>query len=173
MVNYLKVGQIVNTHGVRGEVKVYPLTDDVNRFDNLKFVFIKSGKEYKKVNVEGVKYIKGMAILKLSGIESMNDAEKYRDVYVYVDRENAVKLPEDTYFIADLIGLDVITEQGENLGKISSVFSTGSNDVYEIKQENGKNILIPAIRDVVKQVDIENGKMIIELLEGLIWNLMY
>jgi 16S rRNA processing protein RimM len=168
MLNYLKVGQIVNTHGVRGEVKVYPLTDDVKRFDDLKFVFIQSGKEYKKVDVKGVKYIKGMAILKLSGIESMNDAEKYRDMYVYIDRENAIKLPEDTYFISDLIGLNVITEQGENLGKIASVFSTGSNDVYEVKPENGKSFLIPAIRDVVKEVDIENGKMIIELLEGLI-----
>lgn len=168
MINYLKVGQIVNTHGVRGEVKVYPLTDDLKRFDKLKFVFIKSGEEYKKVQVQGVKYVKAMAILKLAGIESMNDAEKYRDMYVYIDRENAIKLPEDTYFIADLIGMHVFDGSGNPLGKIINVFSTGSNDVYEIKPEEGKSFLIPAIGDVVKDVDVANKKMVVELLEGLI-----
>jgi 16S rRNA processing protein RimM len=168
MINYLKVGQIVNTHGVRGEVKVYPLTDDLKRFDKLKFIFIKSGEQYKKVQVLGVKYVKAMAILKLSGIESMNDAEKYRDMYIYIDRENAIKLPEDTYFIADLIGINVVNGCGEPLGKITNVFSTGSNDVYEIKPETGKSFLIPAIGDVIKDVDITNRKMVVELLEGLI-----
>jgi 16S rRNA processing protein RimM len=168
MINYLKVGQIVNTHGVRGEVKVYPLTDDLKRFDKLKFVFIKSGDQYKKVQVQGVKYVKAMAVLKLSGIESMNDAEKYRDMYIYIDRENAIKLPEDTYFIADLIGMDVLDGSGNPLGKLTNVISTGSNDVYEIKPEAGKSFLIPAIGDVVKDVDVVNKKMVVELLEGLI-----
>lgn len=168
MINYLKVGQIVNTHGVRGEVKVYPLTDDLKRFDKLKFVFIKSGDQYKKVQVQGVKYVKSMAVLKLSGIESMNDAEKYRDMYIYIDRENAIKLPEDTYFIADLIGMDVLDGLGNPLGKLTNVISTGSNDVYEIKPEEGKSFLIPAIGDVVKDVDVANKKMVVELLEGLI-----
>jgi 16S rRNA processing protein RimM len=168
MVDYLKVGQIINTHGVKGEVKIYPLTDDVKRFDNLKFVYMKSGEEYKKVDVESVKYVKNFPIIKLSNINDMNEAERYKNQYIYVDRENAVKLPEDTYFIVDLIGMDVITVDGENLGKIVSVFSTGSNDVYEVKQESGKVVLIPAIKDVVKEVDVENKKMIIKLLEGLI-----
>lgn len=168
MLQYLKVGQIINTHGIRGEVKVYPLTDDIKRFKKLKYVFIRNGEEYKKVDIEGVNFFKNFVILKLSGIESMSDAEKYKNIYIYVDRENAVKLPDDSYFIADLIGLKVETTEGEELGSITSVFSTGSNDVYEIKSQHGKTILIPAIKDVVKLVDIDNGRMIINLLEGLI-----
>lgn len=166
MKQYLKVGQIINTHGIKGEVKVYPLTDDIKRFNKLKFVFIKENDEYKKVEVEGVKYFKNLVILKLQGIDSMNDAEKVKKVYIYIDRENAVKLEKDAYFIADLIGLDVYTLEGENLGKITDVFSTGSNDVYEIKSDR-ETILIPAIKDVVKEVDIENSIMKIQLLEGL------
>ncbi|GFR35849.1 ribosome maturation factor RimM [Thermobrachium celere] len=166
MKQYLKVGQIINTHGIKGEVKVYPLTDDIKRFSKLKFVFIKKDENYNKVNVEGVKYFKNLVILKLEGIDNMTEAEKYKRVYLYVDRENAVKLEEDTYFIADLIGLDVYTLEGEYLGKITDVFSTGSNDVYEIKKDK-KSILIPAIKDVVKEVDIDNSVMKINLLEGL------
>lgn len=166
MKNYLKVGQIINTHGVKGEVKVYPLTDDVKRFNKLKFVFIKDKDAYTKVNVEGVKYFKNLVILKLEGINNMTEAEKYKKVYLYVDRENAVKLEEDAYFIADLIGLDVYTLEGEYLGKITDVFSTGSNDVYEIKNDDN-SLLIPAIKDVVKEVDLNNSTMKISLLEGL------
>ncbi|EYE89320.1 16S rRNA-processing protein RimM [Fervidicella metallireducens AeB] len=168
MINFLKVGQIINTHGIRGEVKVYPLTDDVKRFSSLKKVFIKKDEEYIPIEVQGVKYIKNLVILKLSGIEDMNEAMRYKNVFLYVDRENAVELSEDTYFIADLIGIEVIEEDGRKLGNIVSVFSTGSNDVYEIKQENGKTFLIPAIKEVVKNVDIENKKMIVKLLEGLL-----
>lgn len=168
MLQYLKIGQIINTHGVKGELKIYPLTDNVKRFSKLKFVYIKSGKEYNKFNVEGVKYSGELVILKLKGIEDMNAAIEYKKQYIYVDRENAVKLPKDSYFIADLIGLDVYTDEGQLLGSISSVFSTGSNDVYEIKREDESTFLIPAIKDVVKEVDIENNKIIIKLLEGLI-----
>jgi len=169
MVRYLKIGQIINTHGIKGEVKVYPLTDDPKRFDDLNFVFFKKGEEFEKVNVEGVKYFKNLVILKLEGINDMNTAEKLKNIFIYIDRENAVKLPEDTYFIADLIGMTVYDiDSNQKLGTIISVFSTGSNDVYEIKLENGKIILIPAIKDVVKEVDIENAIMKIKLLEGLI-----
>lgn len=168
MIEYLKVGQIINTHGVKGEVKVFPLTDDVKRFSKLKFVYMKVKDEYLKVDIQGVKYFKNFAILKLKDIEDMNSAEKYKNVYLYVDRENSVALEEDTYFVADLIGLKVETMEGEVLGEIVYIFETGSNDVYEVKQENGKNILIPAIKDVVKNVDIKNGKVVINLIEGLI-----
>lgn len=173
MINFLKVGQIINTHGIRGEVKVYPLTDDVKRFSSLKKVFVRKDKEYIPIEVQGVKYIKNLVILKLSGIEDMNEAMRYKNVFLYVDRENAVELSEDTYFIADLIGIEVMEEDGRKLGNIVSVFSTGSNDVYEIKRENGKTFLIPAIKEVVKSIDIENRKMIVKLLEGLLWSLMY
>lgn len=168
MLQYLKVGQIINTHGVKGEVKVYPLTDDINRFKKLKFLYIKQKDEYIKLEIEGVKYLKNFVILKLKGIDDMNNAERHKNIYLYVDRDNTVKLEEDSYFIADLIGLDVITVEGEVLGSITSVFETGSNDVYEVRKKDGKSLLIPAIKDVIKQVDIENGKMLVKLLEGLL-----
>lgn len=168
MEEYLKLGQIINTHGVRGEVKIFPLTDDIKRFKKLKFVFMKSGKEYKKVNIESLKYVKQFPVIKLEGVSTMNDAEKLKQQYIYINRENAVKLPKDTYFIADLIGLKVITEENEEIGIIEDVFSTGSNDVYQVKSSDGKEILLPAIKDVIKSVDIEQGFVKITLLEGLI-----
>jgi 16S rRNA processing protein RimM len=168
LIQYLKVGQIINTHGIKGEVKVYPLTDDIRRFKKLKFVLIKNHESYDRYDIDGVKFVKDLPILKLSKIDSMNDAEKYKNQYLYIDRENAVKLPEDSYFIADLIGLKVITQNNEVLGELVSVLPTGSNDVYEIKKEDGKTFLIPAIGEVILKVDIENRIMIINLLEGLI-----
>lgn len=168
MVDYLKIGQIINTHGVQGEVKVFPLTDDIKRFSRLKQIYMQQAGEYKVYVIERVKYFKNLVILKLEGIDDMNGALKLRDSYLLVDRENAVKLSSDTYFIADLIGMDVYTLQGESLGTITNVFSTGSNDVYEIKKHDGKLLLIPAIKDVVKEVDVEKGSMRIELLEGLL-----
>lgn len=168
MVEYLKVGLISNAHGIKGEVKVYPLTDNIKRFSKLKYVFLKVKDEYKKIDVEGVKYLKDFAVLKLSNIENMNEALKLKNEYLYIDRENAVKLPKDSYFITDLIGMDVSTTEGEFLGKITSVFPTGSNDVYEVKADNGKTALLPAIKDVIIEVDIENKKMLVKLLEGLI-----
>lgn len=168
MLQYLKVGQIINTHGIKGELKIYPLTDDISRFNKLKHVFLNSKWDFKKYEIEEVKYFKNLVILKFKGIDDMNEALNFIKEYIYVDRESAVKLPKNTYFIADLIGLDVYTVDNERLGVISSVFSTGSNDVYEIKNENEKSILIPAIKDVIIDVDIENKKIIIKLLEGLI-----
>lgn len=168
MVKYLKIGQITSAHGVKGELKIYPLTDNVKRFSKLSFVYFEVAGEYKKVEVQSVKYIKELVILKLNGINDMNEALKYKDAYIYVDRENAVKLPDDSYFISDLVDMDVNTLDGDYIGKITSVFSTGSNDVYDIKCLDGKSVLIPAIKDVIISVDVENKKMIIKLLEGLI-----
>ncbi|KRQ86960.1 Ribosome maturation factor RimM [Caloramator mitchellensis] len=169
MVEYLKIGQIINTHGVKGELKVYPLTDDINRFKDLRFVFLKSNDNFIKKEVNGVKFFKNIVILKIDGIENMNAAEKLKEQYLYIDRENAVKLPEDTYFIADLIGINVVdVESGKLYGNIKSVFSTGSNDVYELETDEGKIILIPAIKDVVKEVDINGRTMKINMIEGLI-----
>lgn len=168
MIQYLKVGQIINTHGVNGELKIYPLTDDIKRFKRLKHVFLKSDSDYLKYDVLSVKFINELVIIKLSGIDDMNKAVELKKEYLYIDRENAIKLPKDSYFITDLIGMDVLTEEGTMIGSIASVFSTGSNDVYEIKDSTGKTILIPAIKDVVKRVEIDNKKMYINLLEGLI-----
>lgn len=168
MIKYLKVGQIINTHGVNGELKIYPLTDDIKRFKKLKHVFLKSDGKYLKYYILNIKFINELVIIKLSGIDDMDKAVELKKEYLYIDRENAVKLPKDSYFIADLIGMDVLTEEGAVIGSIASVFSTGSNDVYEIKDSTGKTILIPAIKDVVKRVEIDNKKMYINLLEGLI-----
>lgn len=168
MVDYLKIGQIVNTHGVKGEVKVFPLTDDIKRFGKLKYLYMKQAEEYSIINIEGVKYFKNLVILKLEGINDMNEAMKLMDAYLYVNRENAVKLAKDTYFIADLVGMDVYALDDQRLGSIKDVFSTGSNDVYEIKKDDGKTFLIPAIKDVVMEVDVEKRRMRIQLLEGLL-----
>lgn len=168
MIDYLKVGQITNAHGVKGEVKVYPLTDNIKRFSKLEFVFFKSNEEYKKKMIQNVKYQNNFVIIKLEGVESMDDALRLKNEYIYVDREHAVKLPKDSYFISDLIDMEVTTVNGDYLGRIISVFPTGSNDVYEIKSDDGKPVLIPAIKDVIIEVDVDNKKMKVKLLEGLI-----
>lgn len=175
MREYLKVGQILKPHGVKGEVKVYPLTDNYKRYSKLKKVFTtKNDVDFSSIEIESVKYVKEFPIIKLKGIDTVNDAEKLRQEYIYVDRENAVKLPKDSYFIADLLGMTVITDEGETLGEVVSVFPTGSNDVYEVKSPNHKNnILLPAIKDVILDINIESREMKVHILEGLIWSLTY
>lgn len=167
MENLLQVGIITTTHGVRGEVKVFPTTDDVGRFKKLKQVLLDTGKEMKELEIEGVKFFKKQVILKFRGIDDMNAAEQYRQKSLYVTRENAVNLKEGEYFIADLIGLAVTSDEGEELGHITDVLQTGANDVYVISGDGCGDILLPAIRDCVKHVDIANGCMEVHLLPGL------
>lgn len=167
MEDLLQVGVITTTHGVRGEVKVFPTTDDPARFKKLKQVILDTGNEKLELEIAGVKFFKNLVILKFKGIDNINDVEKYRKKSLYVTRENAVKLKKDEYFIADLIGLNVFSDEGEDLGKISDVMQTGANDVYVIKKEGADELLVPAIRDCVKNVDIEGGTMEIHLLPGL------
>jgi len=168
MGNYLEIGQIVGTHGVRGVIKVKPLTDDITRFNTLKTVYINIKKELVEFSVEGVQYNKNMVLLKLKGIDTIEKAEEYRNFYIKIDRKDSVKLAKDSYFIIDLIGCDVYDEEDNLLGKIDDVFSTKSNDVYVVKNDSGKQILLPAIKDVVKDVDVEDRKIIVKLIEGLI-----
>ncbi len=163
----LQVGVIATTHGVRGEVKVFPTTDDVSRFQTLKQVILDTGKEKIELEISGVKFFKNMVILKLKGIDDINEVEQYRKKSLYVTRENAVELAENEYFIADLIGLAVTSDEGEDLGEVKDVLQTGANDVYVIGREDGADILLPAIRDCVKQVDVEGGSMTVHLLPGL------
>lgn len=165
---YLEIGQIVNTNGLKGLVTVNPFTDDITRFEDLETVYILYHNELIKMTIEDVKYKKNQVLLKFKGIDTIEEAEKYRECYIKIDRKDAVELPKDTYFIADLLGLEVFTSDNRLLGKIDDVFQTGSNDVYVVKDEKGKQILLPAISDVVKKVDLENKKIIIELIEGLI-----
>lgn len=165
---YLEIGQIVNTNGLKGLVTVNPFTDDITRFEDLETVYILYHNELIKMTIEDVKYKKNQVLLKFKGIDTIEEAEKYRECYIKIDRKDAVELPKDTYFIADLLGLEVFISDNRFLGKIDDVFQTGSNDVYVVKDEKGKQILLPAISDVVKKVDLENKKIIIELIEGLI-----
>ena len=164
---YIEIGQIVNTNGLKGVVKVNPFTDDISKFEDLKFVYIQLKNELKKVKIEQVRYNKNQVLLKLEGIDSIEEAEKYRNFYLKTEKESQEDLGEDTYYIVDLIGLDVYSDKNEYLGKIEDVFPTGSNDVYVVKDNLGKQILIPAIADVVKKVDLENKKMTINLIPGL------
>jgi 16S rRNA processing protein RimM len=150
-----------------GEVKIYPLTDEMTRFKNLKEVYVEENNQLIKYEVEGVKFLSTTVAMKLKGIDSEDAANRLRNFYVKVDRKAAVKLPKDTYFICDLIDLEVYDEKGLLLGTIRDIMQTGSNDVY-IVQTTGKDILIPALKDVVEQIDIKNKKIVVKLPEGLI-----
>ena len=167
MEDLLQVGVITTTHGVRGEVKVFPTTDDPARFKKLKNVILDTGREKINLEVAGVKFFKNMVILKFKGIDDINDVEKYRKKSLYVTRENAVKLKKNEYFIADLIGLKVESDEGEDLGTLSDVLQTGANDVYVLSKDGEDDILLPAIKECVKEVDIENGTILVHLLPGL------
>lgn len=168
MQKYFEVGQIVNTFGVKGMLKVKPFTDDANRFEELKKVYICKKEKLEEVEIEEVKYHKDMVLLKVKGIDDMNEAEKVKGLYLKIDRKNAKKLPKDTYFIADLLGLEVYSDIGELLGKVDDIFRTGANDVYVVKNENGKQLLLPGIPDVIKEIDLEKGIIIVHLLKGLV-----
>lgn len=167
MQEYFEIGQIVNTSGLKGIVKVNPFTDDVSRFEEIKKVFIEKNKELTEYEIEEVRFHKNQVLIKFKNIDSIEEAEKFRNCYIKISRKDARKLPEDTYFIVDLIDTNVYLENNEYVGNIIDVFSTGSNDVYVIKREENTDLLIPAIKDVVKKVDIKNKKMIINLIKGL------
>ena len=168
MEDLLQVGIIPSTHGVRGEVKVYPTTDDPRRFRRLKEVVLDTGKEKMNLEIEGVKFFKQFVILKFKGLDNINDIEKYRQKSLYVTRKNAVRLQRDEYFIADLIGLKVQDEDGKELGTVKDVIETGANDVYEVEMADGKSLLLPAIKQCILNVDVENGTMQVHVLEGLL-----
>lgn len=167
MEDLLQVGVITSTHGVRGEVKVFPTTDDAARFKKLKKVILDTGKENIELEIAGVKFFKNMVILKFKEFDNINDVEKYRQKKLYVTRENAVKLKKNEYFIADLIGLTVQTDEGEALGELTDVLQTGANDVYVIQTADGEEILLPAIKECIKEVDVEGRSMLVHMMPGL------
>ncbi len=164
----IKIGIITSSHGIRGEVKVYPTTDDVNRFKKLKECIIATKKENITVHIESCKFFKNMVILKFKEYSNINDIEVFRQCDLYVTRENAVKCNKDEYFIGDMIDSLVIDEDGQKIGNLVDVLSTGANDVYVIKQENDKEILIPAIKQCIISVDVENKVITVHLMEGLV-----
>ena len=168
MEKYLELGQIVNTFGIKGQVKVKPFTEDIRRFEDLSEIYVEKKNELKLFIIEKINYNKNMVILKLKGIETLEDAEKLRNSYLKIDRDELEELPEGTYYIADLIGLDVYTDENKLLGKVDYIYNAGSSDIYIVKDENGKEILLPGIDEVLKQVDLENKKIIVHIIDGLI-----
>ena len=168
MEDFFRVGVIANTHGIRGEVKIFPTTDDVKRFDYLKEAYIDAGKEKIKVEVSNVRYFKNLVIVKFKGIDNINDIEMYKKRELWIPREEAQELEEDEYYIADLIGMDVVLEDGSKFGTLKDVMETGANDVYVVEDDKGEEILLPAIRECILDVDVEKNVMTIHLMKGLI-----
>ena len=168
MEQFLRVGVISSTHGIRGEVKVYPTTDDPDRFLDLDEVILDTGREHKILEIEGVKFFKNQVILKFKGYDNINDIEKYLKKDLLVDREHAVELGENENFIADLIDMEVVTDEGKVLGTLTDVIETGANDVYAVKTPEGKEILLPAIRDCILDVNVDEKRMTVHVMEGLL-----
>lgn len=167
MEDLLKVGVITTTHGVRGEVKVFPTTD-VERFLDLEYVFLDTGKEKRKLEIENVKFFKNLVILKFKGIDNINDIEKYKKRELWVPREEAQDLGEDEYYIGDLIGMDVVLEDGTSFGTLKDVMETGANDVYVVETTQGEEVLLPAIKECILDIDVSGNKITVHLMKGLL-----
>ncbi|MCX7715281.1 MAG: ribosome maturation factor RimM [Clostridia bacterium] len=165
--NWLEVGKIINTHGLKGEVKVVPWTDSPQIFEDIEYVYIKGKSKNEKLFIDGVKYQKNNLIVKFDTIDSIEKAEGYKGQILYAERDCLAPLPEGVYYIADLIGMTVEDENGRELGIVDNVFNTGSNDVYEVQREGRKPLLIPVIKDVVKKVDLSEKRISVKLMEGL------
>ena len=168
MEELLRIGIISSTHGIHGEVKVFPTTEDIKRFKKLKQVILDTGEKQMELEIEGVKFFKQFVILKFKGIDNINEIEPYRGKNLLVTRKQAIPLEEGEYFISDLIGLRVVSDQGEVLGTLTDVLQTGANDVYVVKREEKKDLLIPAILQCILKTDLINGVMTVHLLEGLL-----
>ena len=165
---YLRVGVIASTHGLKGEVKVFPTTDDPERFRALKKVYLDTGAQYMPLKVRGVKFFKNQVIMKFEEIQDINEAERYRGRDLLIDREQAVPLAENENFIVDLIDMDVCEENGNRLGTLTDVLKTGANDVYVVETDEGKESLLPAIPSCILEADVEKAKMVVRIPEGLL-----
>ena len=168
MEEYFEIGQIVNTSGLKGEIKIKPFTDDITKFNDFKTIYVSVKKELKEFKIEKVRFSKNMVFLKLEGIDTIEEAENYRNLYIKRKRDKDEELEKDTYYIVDLIGCRVYTDDQKELGEVIDVFSTGSNDVYVVKDDLGKQVLLPAIKEVIKNVDIEKKLITVHLMEGLV-----
>lgn len=168
MEQLLQVGVITSTHGIRGEVKVFPTTDDAARFKTLKQVLLNTGKETRPMEIEGVKFFKQFVILKFKGLDHIDEVEGYKRCPLLVERKDAVPLEENEFFIADMIGMQVATEDEEEFGVLKDVIETGANDVYVISTKEHGEVLVPAIKECILEVDIAKKRMEIHLLNGLL-----
>lgn len=168
MEDLLKVGVITTTHGVRGEVKVYPTTDEPERFLDLEYVLLDTGKELRRLDIKNVRFFKNLVILKFDGIDNINDIEKYKGRDLWIPREEAQELDEDEYYIADLLGMKVLLEDGSEFGTLKNVMETGANDVYIVDSVEHGEVLLPAIKECILDVDIETNIMTVHLMKGLL-----
>lgn len=168
MQEFLEIGHIVNTFGIKGMVKVKPFTDDVTRFDNIKKVYVETNKNKSQYEIQEVKYHKDMVLIKFKGIDKIEEAELLRNAYLKVNRKDEPDLEEGTYYIVDLIGLEVYSDKGDFLGKLDDIFNNGSSDIYVVKNELGKQMLLPAISDVIKEINVEEKKIVVHILKGLV-----
>ena len=167
MKEYISIGQIINTYGVKGELKIYPLTDNIDRFNDLEDIYIELNEELKNFKIEYIKCLNNLVVIKLDGVDDVDSAKKLQNYYIKVHRDNAIKLPENTYFVCDIIDAEVYTVEGQYLGKVHDVIQTGSNDVYIVKKKNSE-ILIPALKSIFKDLNITEKRIIVDLPEGLI-----
>ena len=168
MEDLLKVGVITTTHGVRGEVKVFPTTDDAERVLELEYVLLDTGRELRRLDIKNVRFFKNLVILKFDGIDNINDIEKYKGKDLWIPREEARELGEDEYYIADLQGLNVVLEDGTEFGTLRDVMETGANDVYIIDSNEHGEVLLPAIKECILDVDLEKNTMTVHLMKGLL-----
>ena len=168
MEDLLKVGVITTTHGVRGEVKVFPTTDDAERFLELEYVLLDTGRELRRLDIKNVRFFKNLVILKFDGIDNINDIEKYKGKDLWIPREEAQELGEDEYYIADLQGLNVVLEDGTEFGTLRDVMETGANDGYIIDSNEHGEVLLPAIKECILDVDLEKNTMTVHLMKGLL-----
>ena len=168
MEELLQVGVITQTHGIRGEVKVFPTTDDASRFRDLKHVLLDTGKDTLSLEIENVKFFKQFVILKFKGYDNINDVERYKRCPLLVERSDAVPLDEDEYFITDMIGMQVVTDQGEDFGVLKDVLTTGANDVYMIDHPSAGEVLVPAIKECILEVDIPGRRMKLHVMDGML-----
>lgn len=165
MKEYIKVGKIVNTHGVKGCLKCIPMTDDMERFDELEYVYTE--KDNKKRKINNAWYRKGLVYLELEDINDMDAAESLRNTFISIYDDQLRELPEGSYYLFDLEGMEVYSDLGEYIGKISDIYQTGANDVYEVTDKKN-SYLIPAVKDVVKEVSVKEKKMVIHVIDGLL-----
>ena len=163
-----QIGIITGTHGLKGEVKVFPTTDDKERFLDLDTVLIDTGKELIEKKVQYCKFFKQFVFVKFEGLDDINDVEKYKRCPLKVTRENAVPLEEDEYYVADLLGLTIVDESGVTIGELVDVIETGANDVYEVKTSDGGHVLLPAIKDCILDVDMDEKIILVHMLKGLV-----
>ena len=168
MLDYFRVGVIANSHGVKGEVKVYPTTDDATRFKNLETIYLDENGTYKEPHIKSVKYVKKMVVLGFEEYNNMNDILGLKGMDLYVDRENAIPLNEGEFYVADMVGADIVTDDGNHFGTLQDVLKTGANDVYVIKTDEGKEVLFPSIPECILEKDLENKKITVHIMDGLL-----